>query len=135
MSPPTGEIHLVTWCGQNNLKLNALKTVEMVVDFRKNPAPPAPSPCVTPQLSLWSSSLPDELNLFNARFDRENSEPTTKMANHPEHYVLQLSESELCRNFRRVKTGKAAGPDGVPRHVFKTCVDQLAPVFTDIFNA
>src|SRR4029434_6750987 len=34
--------HLVTWCGQNNLELNALKTVEMVVDFRKNPAPPTP---------------------------------------------------------------------------------------------
>src|SRR4029434_2192970 len=31
--------HLVTWCGQKNLELNALKTVEMVVDFRKNPAP------------------------------------------------------------------------------------------------
>ncbi len=39
--------HLVTWCSQNNLELNALKTVEMVVDFRKNPVPPAPSPCVT----------------------------------------------------------------------------------------
>ncbi len=34
--------HLVTWCGLNNLELNALKTVDMVVDFRKNPAPPAP---------------------------------------------------------------------------------------------
>src|SRR4029434_110081 len=34
--------NLVTWCGQNNLELNALKTVEMVVDFRKNPAPPNP---------------------------------------------------------------------------------------------
>src|SRR4029434_10274802 len=34
--------HLVTWCGQNNLELNALKTVEMDVDFRKNPAPPTP---------------------------------------------------------------------------------------------
>src|SRR4029434_5151428 len=32
--------HLVTWCGQNNLELNALKTVEMVVNFRKNPVPP-----------------------------------------------------------------------------------------------
>ena len=30
------------WCNQNNLELNALKTVEMVVDFRKNPTPPAP---------------------------------------------------------------------------------------------
>jgi len=45
--------HLVIWCGHNNLELNALKTVKMVVDFRKNPALPAPSPCVTPQLTLW----------------------------------------------------------------------------------
>ncbi|KAK0144339.1 Serine/threonine-protein kinase SMG1 [Merluccius polli] len=30
--------HLVTWCHQNNLELNALKTVEMIVDFRKNSA-------------------------------------------------------------------------------------------------
>ena len=32
---------LLTWCGQNNLELNALKTVEMVVDFRRSAAPPA----------------------------------------------------------------------------------------------
>ncbi|KAK0143009.1 RNA-directed DNA polymerase from mobile element jockey [Merluccius polli] len=32
--------HLVTWCNRNNLELNALKTVEMVVDFRKNSASP-----------------------------------------------------------------------------------------------
>ena len=47
--------HLVTWCGQNNLELNALKTVEMVVDFRKNPAPPNPI-TLTPQLTVWSPS-------------------------------------------------------------------------------
>jgi len=41
-SPPTEIDHLVTWCGQNNLDLYALKTVEMVVDFLKNSAPPAP---------------------------------------------------------------------------------------------
>ena len=34
--------HLVTWCSQNNLELNTLKTVEMVVDYRKNPAPLTP---------------------------------------------------------------------------------------------
>ena len=34
--------HLATWCSQNNLERNALKTVEIVVDFRKNPAPPSP---------------------------------------------------------------------------------------------
>ena len=34
--------NLVSWCSHNNLELNALKTVEMVVDFRKNPAPLTP---------------------------------------------------------------------------------------------
>ncbi|KAK3562612.1 hypothetical protein QTP86_002148, partial [Hemibagrus guttatus] len=34
-----GEIdRLVSWCSTNNLELNSLKTVEMTVDFRKDPA-------------------------------------------------------------------------------------------------
>ncbi|KAK3523794.1 hypothetical protein QTP70_010036 [Hemibagrus guttatus] len=38
-----GEIdRLVSWCSRNNLELNSLKTVEMIVDFRKNPAPRPP---------------------------------------------------------------------------------------------
>ena len=28
---------LVLWCGQNNLELNNLKTVEMMLDFKRNP--------------------------------------------------------------------------------------------------
>ncbi len=47
-----GEIdHLVTWFQTE--ELNAPKTVEMIVDFRKNPAV---SPCVTPHLTLQSSA-------------------------------------------------------------------------------
>ena len=53
--PTVGRLtNLVTWCNQNNLELNALMTVEMVVDFRKPHLPPSPS--VTPQLILWSPS-------------------------------------------------------------------------------
>ncbi|KAK3507270.1 hypothetical protein QTP70_013530 [Hemibagrus guttatus] len=38
-----GEIdRLVSWCSTNNLELNSLKTVEMKVDFRKNPSPRPP---------------------------------------------------------------------------------------------
>ncbi len=33
---------LAFWCSLNNLELNTLKTMEMIVDFRKNP--PALSP-------------------------------------------------------------------------------------------
>ncbi|KAI3353757.1 hypothetical protein L3Q82_004989 [Scortum barcoo] len=32
-----GVEHLALWCGQNNLELNMLKTVEMTVDFRRSP--------------------------------------------------------------------------------------------------
>lgn len=38
--------HLRTWCGQINWKLNVLKTVEMLVDFRTSPLPPAPHQCM-----------------------------------------------------------------------------------------
>ena len=33
---------LVLWCSQNNLELNTLKTVEMLVDFRRHPPTLAP---------------------------------------------------------------------------------------------
>ena len=33
---------LQSWCSCNTQELNALKTVEMVVDFRRNAAPPTP---------------------------------------------------------------------------------------------
>ncbi|KAK3535139.1 hypothetical protein QTP70_004795 [Hemibagrus guttatus] len=41
--------HLVSWCSMNSLELNSLKTVEMIVDFRKDPAPLPPSSSVTLQ--------------------------------------------------------------------------------------
>ncbi|KAL0169729.1 hypothetical protein M9458_034325, partial [Cirrhinus mrigala] len=28
---------LAVWCRHNNLELNTLKTVEMIIDFRRNP--------------------------------------------------------------------------------------------------
>ncbi len=31
------EEELAVWCSHNNLELNTLKTVEMIVDFRRNP--------------------------------------------------------------------------------------------------
>ncbi len=34
---------LAVWCSLNNLELNTLKTVEMIVDFRRNPPAPPPT--------------------------------------------------------------------------------------------
>ncbi len=41
---------LAVWCSLNNLELNTLKTVEMIVDFRRNP------PC-SPPLTIMNSTV------------------------------------------------------------------------------
>ena len=52
----------------------------------------------------------------------------------PEDRVIMLSAADVSKNFRQVNIHKAAGPDGLPGLVMRACVDQLASVFTDIFN-
>ncbi len=41
---------LAGWCSLNNLELNTLKTVEIIVDFRRNPPP-------IPQLTIMDSTV------------------------------------------------------------------------------
>ncbi len=36
--------------------------------------------------------------------------------------------------FRKQKSRKASGPDGISPACLKVCADQLAPIFTQIFN-
>ncbi len=48
--------------------------------------------------------------------------------------ALQISEDDLRQVFIKNKRGKAPGPDGVSPACLKTCADQLAPIFTQIFN-
>src|SRR4029434_4559612 len=45
--------------------------------------------------------------------------------------ALTGCEEDVYQLFQRQKTRKAAGPDGVS---LKSCADQLAPIFTRIFN-
>ena len=40
----------------------------------------------------------------------------------------------MSKTFKRVNPRKAAGPDGIPSRALRACADQLACVFTDIFN-
>ncbi len=47
---------LAVWCSLNNLELNMLKTVEMIVDFRRNPPALPPSPSWTALWLQWSHS-------------------------------------------------------------------------------
>ncbi|KAK3571327.1 hypothetical protein QTP86_007562 [Hemibagrus guttatus] len=43
-------------------------------------------------------------------------------------------EHEVTHTLQAVNPRKAAGPDGIPGRVLKDCVNQLAGVFTRIFN-
>ncbi len=45
-----------------------------------------------------------------------------------------MSEDEVRRELRRVNVRKAAGPDGITGRVLRSCADQLAGLFTSIFN-
>ncbi|KAK1788576.1 hypothetical protein P4O66_002653 [Electrophorus voltai] len=99
-------------------------------------------------------SLANELNTFFARFEATSSSANASSANanansangaigaangacaepNIEQHPLIITESDVRRAFKRVNTRKVAGPDGICGRVLKACADQLAPVFTDIFN-
>jgi hypothetical protein len=42
--------------------------------------------------------------------------------------------ADVSKNFLQVNIHEATGLDKLPEHVLKACVEQLASVFTDIFN-
>ena len=48
--------------------------------------------------------------------------------------AITLSVADVSKTFKHVKIHKAAGPDGYQDTVLRACVDQLASVFTNIFN-
>ena len=77
---------------------------------------------ITPQSS--DASLPEELNLFYGRFDKDNSV----------QQPLTLSPADVFAALSRINPRKAAGPDGVPGRVYRACAEQLTEVWTDIFN-
>ncbi|KAK1796912.1 hypothetical protein P4O66_000991 [Electrophorus voltai] len=59
-----------------------------------------------------------------------SAQPMAHAQSPPQNSALSSSR----RVFKRVNTKKAAGPDGICGRVLKACADQLAPVFTNIFN-
>ena len=80
------------------------------------------------------ASLPDELNSFYARFDRDNQEAAIKAVLTTDNQPLTLSSTDVCAALSRTNARKAAGPDGIPGRVLRACAGQLTEVLTDIFN-
>ncbi len=85
-------------------------------------------------------SLAEELNIFYGRFDRNggatvpiNASGSSRQSSDVDH-VITVLEDEVRRELRRVNIRKAAGPDGITGRILRSCADQLAGLFTSIFN-
>ncbi len=83
--------------------------------------------------------LAEELNTFYGRFECNGGSVTLPISasgssRQSSVHVFTLSEDEFRRELRRVNIRKAAGPDGITGRVLRSCADQLAGLFTSIFN-
>ncbi len=83
-----------------------------------------------------AASLPDELNLFNARFEAHNTAHTESAP----RSCCRRGKCNLhfcCWCNPILQTGEypqGCGPDGITGRVLRACAFQLAGVFTDIFK-
>ncbi len=82
--------------------------------------------------------LAEELNTFYGRFEGNGGAilliSASGSSRQSSDHVFTLSEEDVRRELRRVNVRKAAGPDGIIDRVLRSCADQLAGLFTSIFN-
>ncbi len=84
--------------------------------------------------------LADELNTFYGRFECNGGStflPISASGSSrqcSDNHVITVLENEVRRALKRVNVRKAAGPDGITGRVLRSCADQLAGLFTSIFN-
>ncbi len=83
--------------------------------------------------TVENQQLADDLNEFYCRFEKKTpfTPPATLLSPIPE---LLIREDDVRQVFKKNKRRKAPGPDGVTPACLKSCADQLAPIFTKIFN-
>jgi len=101
--------------------------LQTVTDYKKRSSPADADP-----------TLPDKLNEFYGRFDRDNTTPVTVSFPDPASPLpppFVVSEQEVRMLLRKQNSRKAAGPDGVSAPTLRHCADQLSPVLADLFNS
>ena len=86
---------LAFWCSQNHLELNALKTVEMVADFRRSPAPTIPLiMCDSPVNTVESFRFLGTIMAQDLRW-AENITSTIKKAQQRMFFLRQLKKFNM----------------------------------------
>ncbi len=84
--------------------------------------------------------LADELNTFYDHFECNGGSATLPISasgssrQSSDNHVITVSEDKVRRALKRVNVRKAARPDGITGRVLRSCADQLAGLFTSIFN-
>jgi hypothetical protein len=92
------------------------------------------------QLPQTSSDYANELNQFYNRFDQNDfSEEVSSLRDRFYHTdsseaILIVTESDVMTELKKLKSTKAAGPDGIPARVLKACCEELAEIYAFIFN-
>ncbi|KAI5098259.1 gastrula zinc finger protein XlCGF28.1-like [Silurus meridionalis] len=71
---------------------------------------------------------------FYARFEVQNNMAARKITPPLIDQVLCPTTAEVRKTLCRVNPWKSAGPENIPGRVLWKCAEQLADVFTDIFN-
>ncbi|KAJ8369551.1 hypothetical protein SKAU_G00095790 [Synaphobranchus kaupii] len=111
-------------CYLDNNTRRIWQGIQAVTNYKRN----------TNGTETWDNTLPDNLNSFYARINRLNRDIPSKSPCNPEETSLQVTHTQVLRALQQVNPRKAAGPDGVAPRVLKACAEQLAGVYTDIFN-
>ncbi|KAF7643800.1 hypothetical protein LDENG_00233000 [Lucifuga dentata] len=91
--------------------------------------------CSNQQIS-HDRALPDTLNQFFARFDTQGSREVVQLPQleQQQQQSLILQYHQVKSTLRKIDVTNAVGPDRVSGQTLKSCADQLADVFLDIFN-
>ncbi len=123
------------YCQLGNIFSQLSQLCKGMKDFT-NYKTPSPS-------TVENQQLADDLNVFCCRFEKTPhtrpehlstqplTPPATPLSPTP---ALKISEDDVRQVFIKNNRRKAPGPDGVSPACLKSCADQLAPIFTQIFN-
>jgi len=107
----------------NNLR-NMWKGIRTMTDYKSSNQQVSRDP-----------TLPDTLNSFFAHFDSPSGRDTVHLPQpEAQHQSLVLQLHQVSSTLRKINTNRAAGPDKVSSRTLKSCADQLANGFLDIFN-
>ena len=97
--------------------------VKKIADYKPKSKKPLPD----------DPGLPDQLNTFYSRFEKPMPRPDlSEWAAVPSHF--RITTSDTRKEFKRLNARKATGPDNVSTRLLKSCADQLAGIYTELFN-